>query len=259
MSPFQEVETFAFFIGYPRSGHSLVGACLDAHPNAVVSHELDALELIKNGIDRIALFNAICEKSKVFYESGNEWSGYTYRIPGMWQGRYETIRLIGDKRGGRSVTHLEEQPELLNDVKKLAMKFRMIHVVRNPFDCIATAVSKQQIIQQRNFTSDDLLEKAKDFFQKAQTIKQLIEQEKESILTIRHENLLVDPRKELKDLVLFLDLPFRKDWMEACATVIWPSAHKSRNKIDLWEPPIIDYFQEKIDLFPFFNGYNFDS
>jgi hypothetical protein len=259
MNRFKEIETFAFFVGYPRSGHSLVGACLDAHPNAVISHELDALALVKNGLDRTSLFDAICEKSKTFYESGNEWSGYSYRIPGMWQGRYENIRLIGDKCGGKSAAHLQEQPSLLNDVKKLALKCRMIHVVRNPFDCIATAVKKQETIQQRKFTTLDLLEKADNFFQKAQTIHGLIENEKEAILTIRHENLLDNSRKELTDLTLLLELPLQEAWLNACASVIWPSARKSRSKIDLWEPSSIDYIQEKIGLFPFLKGYTFDS
>ena len=42
---FAAVRTFLLFVGHPRSGHSLVGSLLDAHPDVVVSHELDALEV----------------------------------------------------------------------------------------------------------------------------------------------------------------------------------------------------------------------
>jgi phage terminase large subunit-like protein len=40
---FHDVGVFCIFIGYPRSGHSLVGSLLNAHPEVIISHELDVL------------------------------------------------------------------------------------------------------------------------------------------------------------------------------------------------------------------------
>ena len=37
------IQTFVLFIGYGRSGHSLVAAILDAHPKIVIAHEFDVL------------------------------------------------------------------------------------------------------------------------------------------------------------------------------------------------------------------------
>ena len=34
-----KVEKFVFFIGYQRSGHSIVGSFMDAHPHMVIAHE----------------------------------------------------------------------------------------------------------------------------------------------------------------------------------------------------------------------------
>jgi hypothetical protein len=34
------------FIGYLRSGHSLIASLLDAHPNPIATHELDALKFV---------------------------------------------------------------------------------------------------------------------------------------------------------------------------------------------------------------------
>ena len=33
------VQVFFIFLGYPRSGHTILGALMDAHPNIVVSHQ----------------------------------------------------------------------------------------------------------------------------------------------------------------------------------------------------------------------------
>src|SRR5512143_1721936 len=53
---FLRVERFCLFVGYPRSGHSLVGAFLNAHRHAVVSHELNVGPLVLAGISRDALY-----------------------------------------------------------------------------------------------------------------------------------------------------------------------------------------------------------
>ena len=37
---FESVQTYVMFVGYPRSGHSLVGAFLNAHPAMMIAHEL---------------------------------------------------------------------------------------------------------------------------------------------------------------------------------------------------------------------------
>ena len=46
-SDFKDIETFCVFIGYPRSGHSLIASLLDAHPEMVFSNELNVLRYIK--------------------------------------------------------------------------------------------------------------------------------------------------------------------------------------------------------------------
>ena len=43
-------HTLVLFAGFPRSGHSVVGALTDAHPQAEIAHELDAVGLIEAGL-----------------------------------------------------------------------------------------------------------------------------------------------------------------------------------------------------------------
>src|SRR5215207_7292340 len=90
------------FIGYPRSGHSLVGALLDAHPNAIIAHELNALECVEKGVDKGCIFQLVLENSRKFAKSGRRWEGYSYKVSNQWQGRFERLLVIGDKKGGGS-------------------------------------------------------------------------------------------------------------------------------------------------------------
>ena len=40
---YQNVETFSLFVGHSRSGHSLVAAILDSHPEIIISGEFNLL------------------------------------------------------------------------------------------------------------------------------------------------------------------------------------------------------------------------
>ncbi|HNS13112.1 MAG TPA: sulfotransferase [Bacteroidia bacterium] len=259
MNKFQDIKSFTFFIGYPRSGHSLLGACLDAHPNAIISHELDALALIKNGMSRDNLFEAILKKSKAFYKDGSQWSGYAYRIPGMWQGSFESLEVIGDKRGGGSAKHLEDDNSLLEKVKVLAPNYKMIHVVKNPFDCISTSIQKQEQIQERIFSKEDHQRKIEEFFSRAKTISAIIKKEPDHVSTIRYENLIREPGKVLTELCSYLGLVAREDYINACASIIWPTGRPSRQRSGIWESSLIHEVQIQIEQFDFFKGYTFHS
>jgi hypothetical protein len=83
---FREVHTLLLFIGYPRSGHSLVGSLLNAHPNVVVAHELHALWYLDRGFSRDELFSLIWKRDRWFGRQGRRWTEFNYSVPGQWQG-----------------------------------------------------------------------------------------------------------------------------------------------------------------------------
>src|SRR5829696_1667506 len=99
---FAEVERYAMFGGYPRSGHSVIGSLLNAHPDMVVAHELNALRYVQAGFSRLQLFSLLLVSDRKFEAHGRTWGRYEYRVPGQWQGRWRRLRVIGDKKGGAS-------------------------------------------------------------------------------------------------------------------------------------------------------------
>ncbi len=78
---FADLEHFCFFIGYSRSGHTLIGTALNAHPEVVISHELDAVRYVRHGFRRAQLFSLILQRDQHFGTMGRTWSGYTVRDP----------------------------------------------------------------------------------------------------------------------------------------------------------------------------------
>ena len=97
-----------FFIGYARSGHSLIAAVLDAHPEIMISsysprNTIDRWDGYKrkskgrNDSLKIRLFFDIHSMSRSHAMRGNRASSwacvaenhkYCYTVPGQWQGTY---------------------------------------------------------------------------------------------------------------------------------------------------------------------------
>ena len=136
---YEDLTYYCMFMGYPRSGHSLVGSILDAHPNCIISHELDALKHLDEINSRYDLFDLIANNSAHYAKEGRNWTGYSYDIAGQWQGRSDGLKVIGDKKGGSSTDQYDADEGVINrlhDVVGLPMK--IIHVIRNPYDIIST-------------------------------------------------------------------------------------------------------------------------
>jgi hypothetical protein len=53
------IEAFVLFVGYPRSGHTLVAALLDAHPEIVMSIEWGVLSHLRMNYRKIQIFYSI--------------------------------------------------------------------------------------------------------------------------------------------------------------------------------------------------------
>ena len=129
------------FVGQPRTGHSLVGALLDAHPNALVAHELDALKYVAAGYDRRRLFALLVAQERAGRRRARLVDGlHLRRCPGSGRAATQRLEVIGDKKGGRSThaarrRHRAARPAAATTV---GVDVHVVHVVRNPYDVIAT-------------------------------------------------------------------------------------------------------------------------
>lgn len=239
------------FIGYPRSGHSLTGALLNAHPDAVIAHELDALGYLQRGFSRDQIFALLLKRDQWFTRNGSQWHEFNYEVAGQWQGRFRELKVIGDKRGGHSSTLLTESPELLSQLRQtVRVPLRIIHIVRNPYDNIAT-------IARRNPCS--LEHAAAAFFKRAATNQRVIETNPpEEIITLRHEDFIAQPQQHLQKLVQFIGLTADENYLTACEKMVFESPNKSRSKAE-WNDAIRTSIQANIEKIPFLRGYSFEN
>lgn len=248
---FKDLETYCMFIGYPRSGHSLIGSLLDAHPNIVISHELDALGFLETGFGKNQICSLILQNDQNFTQNGREWTDYNYAVPNQYQGRFETIRVIGDKKGRVSTERLNRNPSLLKKLRlELQVNIKMVHVIRNPYDNIST------IYKRSNITLSDAVERYFSLCEGVLNIKNMVNEV--DIVDIKHEKFVETPQEETKKLVQFLGLGCTNEYVMECASVVKKTPHRSRHDIN-WTDELIQLVKLKSERIDFLQDYQFDD
>jgi hypothetical protein len=251
------VETYCLFIGHARSGHSIVGALLDAHPQIVISDELDALRYVPYGFDRWQLTYGSLDIARRQAQTQRQKAGrggqtYSYHVPGQWQGRAHDLRVVGDSRAGWTTRRLTADPELLDRLRERMspLRVKFIHVVRNPFDNIATMMVRG------GRTFDDA------FAQYAANCEAIVPLSKrigvEALARIRHEDLVGHPQAALVTLCDFLGVTPEPDYLEAASAILFRSPSRSREGVD-WPAERLRKVEELVGRFDYLSGYGFDS
>ena len=229
------VKKFIFFVGYPRSGHSIIGSILDTHPNVVIAHEYNLFEKLQliiahnstrgqtNFTEAVKqLFNQLYQNSykNVFLNgtrSENK-KGYNLTLNGTWQGRYkDQILVIGDKKGrGSARLYAEHSTEFQRIYNKLLEMIQIpvviIHFVRNPFDIIST-----KLLFRVRFSLDQKY-----------PIKSFAEARLDTTAKFRNNTLLL---KSIKSTLKLADC-FKYDQLCACSIRVW-----------YWRFTIMNWFQ----------------
>lgn len=257
--PFAAVERFCLFVGYPRSGHSLVGSLLDAHPEVVIAHEANAPRLAAQGLARAALFERLVENAReqAARPGGRRASGYSYLVPGQWQGRFRRLRVLGDKSGGKTTARVGRDPAALERLAAVVgAPLVLVHVVRNPYDAIA-----QMALRRAGKGADDrdALELAiATFARLAATNAALLAESRFPILTVRHESFVERPEAELGRLCAFVGVEAERTYVADCARIVFPAPRASRALVR-WQPRDVETVADLIARHGFLRGYAWRS
>jgi hypothetical protein len=225
---FEDVERFCLFVGHARSGHSLIGALLDAHPNMIIAHEIGALGVVKNGISRARLFFQLLARSRWFKRMGVEWTSYSYDVPTQHKAQFTSLKVIGNKKGGGSANHLRKDPNLLKKLSHVVgVPVHVVHVKRHPLDNIATMARKGK------GDIDDAIER---YFQDCRSVKNIKERVLDgpwlNWLDVIQEEFIYDSKSSLRDICHFLKVDVTDEYLEDCSEIVFDSPSRSRKQVN---------------------------
>jgi hypothetical protein len=260
---FESVQAYCFFIGYPRSGHSLIGSLLDAHSDAVIAHEFGAFQYVHAMYDRLRLFHLLAENAQAAAAHDRPSREFRYAVPGQWQGRFGHIRVIGDNKAEGATLRLRARPYLLPRLQRLAgVPLRAIHVVRNPFDCITTmatrAAERQAERTRRALTTPDLWKAVDRYIVLCGEVERLKRELSDAVYEVRHEDFVAQPAGELRKLCEWLGLEPEPEYLAACAGIVWPNPRHTRHRVE-WPTDLRSMVEALIERTDHLRGYRFDE
>ncbi|MGE5073594.1 MAG: sulfotransferase [Anaerolineae bacterium] len=252
---FKDVKACCMFVGHMKSGGSMIGALLDAHPNAIIADEVDAPHLLSAGFSRDRLFHVLLHASKRELQKGRVTArrlhAYSWLVPGQWQGRYSSLHVIGTSATGTTTQQIGSSRALLGKIRDRleGIALRLIHVIRNPYDPIALSMIRGQ----RSFESASAR-----YFQTCELLQNLGRSLAHSeMLRVRYEDFVGSPAVTLAGVGRYLGLDAAPDYLSACAGIIHPLPEQSRRLVE-WQPAWVDSVRERMQQYDFLAGYAFE-
>jgi hypothetical protein len=252
-----DLQTYCMFIGHGRSGHSIIGALLDAHPNIILPDEVDALRYLQAGFSREQIGHLLVSRSRTLARRnrrkyGRDGKLFSFEVPGQWQGRFSTLRVLGDSKAGISTQRLADQPALLDQLRATlaGINLRVMLVLRNPYDNIST------LILRGSRTLDEAIER---YFTNCQTLTELRDRlGRDELLVFKQEQFIADPGACLERCCRFVGVEMTPDYLAACTAIVYKSPARSRTSIE-WTTQYIDEVRRRIKQFDFLAGYSFET
>lgn len=267
------VRSFLQFAGFPRSGHSLIGSLIDAHPDALVSHELDILGLLEAGWSQRDIFSLIGSESAAFMAHGRYWNGFAYVVPNQFNGRATAPTVIGDKKGDWAVRRTQHDPALLDRLHgAIDLPCKWLLVIRNPFDNIATmtlrrgkaydrlriaspdtatfrAALKAELGKSIADHADDAM--IDDFLGLCRGVAAMQARiAPKNWLGVGYEKFTQDPAAGLSRILSFLDLPDRDGFVVDATSIVREGNNRSRHSV-AWSDTQIARVRDAIAEFDF--------
>jgi len=247
-----DIQRYCLFMGAPRNGHSLIGAMLDAHPKMLVAHELGIPKYLATHFSRRQIQLLLITNSRRNASRGRQHIHYSHAVPGQWQGRYDKLQVIGDKHGEGFLLSVQARPWLVQAVIEGMTPAHFIHVLRNPYDAIASVMTSSK----RGRSLDRAIGYFEGLYETLGKVQDALSPEQ--WFELRFEDFLEHPQRHLGRVCQFLDLQPGTDYLDACASIVLDKLEDHRGLVQ-WDPVSRNRVAGLVDKHPFLSGYRFDS
>jgi hypothetical protein len=219
----------------------------------IVSDEVDALQYIPTGFSRDQIFQILVDRSRIQERKGRSKAGrggkqYSYYVPGQYHGRADRLLAIGDSKAGFSTQRLGRDPGLVEALAERMhpAQVRYVHIVRNPYDTISTMNVR---------SGRPLAAGIERYFENCRALDWMWRNLGPSQMhLLRHEELVTRPHETLRALCGFLGLEAPAAYLDACASILYESPAKSRQRVS-WDVQLEAEVARRIEAYDFLQGY----
>lgn len=234
----------------------MIGSLLDAHPEIILSDEAGAIRYVSAGFSRNQIFHLLLRVSRREAMKGRvtarRLTPYSFAVPGQWQGRYATLRVIGDSTTGTSTQRFAREPHLLQRLHQVmeGRQVKFIQVIRNPYD----PISYMMVRGKRSFANA-----IEHYFANCNTLVEMRKSlDPSNLYPVRYEDFIHQPDSHLSQICRFLGVEAGPDYLRSCRGILRQSPDQHRQMVD-WNAKWITVVKNKIDQYDFLAGYSFEN
>ena len=241
-----DLNSFCLIIGNSRSGSTILGSIVDAHPNAIVANETMASQAFWRGMSKSDILGEIVENSSANYRSGRQSEDYQYQIGSSPESK-SSVSVYGDKIWNPATLLLHGDYDLISRLEsKLSARVVLIASIRNPFDTIATMHRRSQA---------PIKDRIRWFFMHCEALAAIEEKTPQSNFFISHHEHLIDsPDEEILRICRALMLSVDNQHVDNVKRLLYRRPSKSGMAID-WDLKEVDEILERMRRFPFLSMY----
>lgn len=217
------------FIGEGRSGHTILSAILDSHPNVRIGEEIKSItKWIRDGHSR----------KKIMDEVKNSGQGKERKPKALPGGLTfeEPLLYLGDKCGWDAVM-LVKHGVVGHDIfdrfgEHMGMPVKIIHSFRDPHENISAWINSPKYMRKwpdlgtrRQYS----IKRYARFYGRAEAL--LVNNEH---FDLANEDLCLKPEETLGNLCTYLDIPVVEPWFSNATNAVFKTPRKRATE-DMWD------------------------
>ena len=212
-------EKWITFIGHGRSGHTIISAILDSHPNVRIAEEQKYInKWSQQGWTRDRIISHLLQAGQ-----GKERKLKALPGSGPWvEGKHERLA-VGDKWGYDAVGLVRKgkaSVEVLDEFASyMGMKLKVIHTIRNPYDNVCAWLDSPKYIRQWG-TGDYMYRMAVRqyvrFYDHAFKLLNRYDH-----FDLYNDEIIAQPRETITKLCEYLELPIVEPWLTNAASSLY--------------------------------------
>jgi sulfotransferase family protein len=242
-------KRFALIVGNARSGTTIIGSIVDAHPRMICGNETNASQRFWRGLERDDIVREIVDNSVANADSGRPSFEYRYAIPTPDKD-WRDIDVIADKVWNPSLLLMHGDRTLLPQLaERMGTQVLLVHCIRHPLDVIAT-------MHRRSAAS--LRDRMRWYFMHCEAVQALVERNDAPLAHFAHEQLIASPDVEIPRLCDFLGVPAAEDYVRRCRQVMFREVKTTRDGVS-WPDDILAEIRQRASHYDFLRGYDLAS
>jgi len=215
------------FIGHGRSGHTIVSAILDSHPNVRISEEHKYIgRWHREGWSREKIIQHLLPTGQ-----GKERKLKALPGSGPWTGEHEML-YMGDKCGWDAVTEVKKREaplSILDDFgAHMGMNVKVIHTIRDPYDNICAWLDSPKYQRMWGTGNTMYMKAIRQYTRFYGTADKLLK--RYDHFDLHNGEMCSDPRRVITELAEYLELPIVEPWLTNAADSVFKRPNKRADR-----------------------------